>query len=218
MLKTNKIVLSLTAVVLGACSSAPTAFIPAISGSSQKTAAGYSITQNGTTTAFTTEGSLAHGNLLYWTSGSSTGFGYSTADVTAAVDISNTAPYGTSAGIIGNLSTTVPTTGSGSYLGDFGVVYYRGGTINAAYWSIGAFTTNVDFNAGTLAGSGTESAGGTLTVSGALQGAQFNGTADFTALDFAGATNVPMTGGFYGANTVEGILQNGAIAGLFTGQ
>lgn len=213
-------VLVVSTAVLGACSTAPPAFAPAISGTAQVDASNsYSVTQNGITkTLGLVDVSIVGTSFLGFTT-TSLGVVYKTADVLAIAGKDIAGPsYTTYAGISGTPSTTVPTTASGTYTGRFNVSFYRGGTLNQTYWSGGPFTTNVDFDTGTLTGSGTGGVNGNLTVTGTLSGAYFNGTADFTALEFAGATNVPMTGGFYGANDVVGILQDGQVAGVFYGQ
>ncbi len=213
----------ITAVGLGACSTttpvASPAFTPSISSTAQVDASRiYSVTQNGATKVLgTPDGSLLGTQFDDWST-TSLGVAYSTADVTAIGGMEVNAPRATYAGISGNLSTTVPTTASGTYNGQFNASYYRGGTSNQTWWSGGSFTANVDFTNGALTGSGTGNSGGNLTVAGTLEGAQFNGTANFTATDFPGATNVPMTGGFYGANDVVGIFQNGQVAGVFYAQ
>jgi hypothetical protein len=222
------ITMGLSMATLAACSSTtptvgtPPVFTPAISGTAQKDASGnYSVTQNGTTRALGPFFGSTTGAFIYTSSPSFRNTIYDTADTLAIVGLDKTAPHATFASIGGTLSTTVPTTGTGTYSGYFTMNYFKGGTTNSLYDAAGAFTTNVDFNAGTLTGTGTggiTSAGASLTVSGNLQGAEFNGTANFTAPDLVGtSTNVPVTGGFYGANTVVGIVQNADIAGVFYG-
>lgn len=224
----------LTSVVLGACSSTstPVAFTPSIDQTASVDPSGsYSVTQVNVTAGGLTEtvtkslgpaNATLSGTAFLAFTATSFGVAYKTADVLAIAGMDQAAPRATYAGISGTPSTTVPTSGSGTYNGNFNMSYYRGGTTNSTWWAHGAFTTTVDFNAGTLSGSGVGAAGGSagasLSVTGNLNGVHFNGTADFTAPDFAGATNVPMTGGFYGANTVAGILQNGEVAGVFYGQ
>ncbi len=217
---------------LGACSTtAPVApapsFTPVITGTAQVDAGGaYSVTQNGSTevlgrpngtlTGTSFDAFVASVSGMY-------GVGYHTTEVTAVAGMHSSVPRATYAGISGTLSTTVPTppsgtTVSGTFVGRYNASYYRAGTTNRTWWSHGAFTTHVNFSTGALTGSGTGSSGGNLTVSGTLEGAQCNGTANFTALDFPGATNVPMTGGFYGTNDVVGIFQSTQVAGAFYGQ
>jgi hypothetical protein len=226
MFSIRNVAMAVSMATLAACSSTtstPTPFTPAISGTAQVDASGnISVTQNGATRTPGTTGISIGGTPFYAFVSSSFGVAYHTADVTAVAGRDSATPNATYAGISGTLSTTVPTTGFGTYTGDFNMSYHRGGTTNSNWWAHGAFTTYVDFNAGTLAGSGTGatgtgSAGSNLTVSGTLQGAQFNGSAYFTAPDFAGATGVPMTGGIYGTNTVAGIIQNANVAGVFYG-
>jgi hypothetical protein len=220
---------------LGACSSTtpaptvgtPPSFTPAISGTAQKDASGnYFVTQNGVVRALGKDYGVPYFSGSALTSATNSAYFdvlYATADVFVVAGQTQAVQWNVFAGINGTLSTTVPTTGSATaYTGEFGVIYTNGSTTPLAH---GAFTTTVNFNAGTLTGTGTDttgtlgSLGAQLTVNGNLQGAQFNGTATFTATGLVGSgTNVPVTGGFYGAgNTVAGIVQNADITGVFYG-
>jgi hypothetical protein len=218
MFSFRHIALSLTVATLGACSSST--FTPAISGTALNTAGSYSVTQTGTTRTLGPITTPVTGTAFRSLDApSNVSIAYETADVLAIVGKDKAAPYATYAGISGTTSTTVPTAGTATYNGSFAATYFRGGTFNVVTGARGAFTTNVDFNAGTLTGAGTGTRSSTLSVTGNLQGAQFNGTASFTALDIVGTgSNIPVTGGFYGAgNTVVGIVQNADVAAVFYG-
>jgi hypothetical protein len=226
MFSTRHIFIAVSMATLAACSSTtatvgtPPTFTPSISGTAQKDARGlYSVTQNGVTRTLGSGHAIASRQIQYINAPASFSYVYDSAAVTAVGGMDRTAPNTNYAGISGTRSATVPTSGTGTYHGDFGVTYYNSVT-NKPNGTYGAFTTNVDFSAGTLSGSGTGVNSSQLTVSGTLQGAQFNGTANFSVTTFTGnGTNVPMTGGFYGAgNTVAGIVQNADIAGVFWGQ
>jgi hypothetical protein len=182
----------------------------------------YSLTQNGVTRAI----GVKNGNFVGFSLGRTSNAAYSavsyeTADVFAVAGMDVATPHATFAGITGTPSTTVPSTGNATYTGEFGMEYRDASTEQLA---LGRFTTTVNFNAGTLTGTGTDNTltitdGAQLTVNGTLHGAEFNGTATFTGYGLTGTgTNVPVTGGFYGANTVAGIVQNSDIAGVFWGQ
>ncbi len=84
--------------------------------------------------------------------------------------------------------------------------------------SQGYLTTNVDFSNGTLQGSGTGTFGSSLQINGTIIGGKFNGTVSFSALESGGQTVAPMTGGFFGWNTMAGIYKGGTVAGVFFGQ
>ncbi len=203
---------------LAACSSTstPTTIVPAVEGSAQNAGGSYSVTQpieiTGTP-AVTGDGFLAWGGGV---GNSHKGYAYESADVVAiaAMDVSTDV---TVAGISGTAATNVPTSGTGVYAGGFSGTYLRGGGTNAPWNVRGAFTTNVDFATGAVTGSGTGSGSSTLSVTGTASGAQFNGTATFTALEYGGSITAPLTGGLYGTNTLAGIYQGPEVTGIIWG-
>jgi hypothetical protein len=142
---------------------------------------------------------------------------YENADV-IAIAIMDVATSETIVGLSGTSSTNVPVSGSAVFTGDFSSVYYRGGATNNAWNVTGAFTTSVNFSSGSVSGSGTGSYNSSLDVNGTVDGTSFNGTATFSATEYTGTATVPMTGGFYGTQTVAGIYQGSDTAGVFWGQ
>lgn len=211
-----------TAGALGACSTATptTPFVPAVSGTASQNGDGtYTIVEGGTTTALpaprTSAATTALG-LDYWFTANEQGYTHTTADVTAVavMEMGTNAPH---TGISGTAAASVPTSGVATYAGAFSATYFRGGATNSAWNTRGAMTTTVDFGAGTLSGTGSGSDSSSLTVFGTVSGTNFNGLAAFSAPEYTGAAFADLSGGFYGANTLAGIYQNAAVAGLIWG-
>jgi hypothetical protein len=59
--------------------------------------------------------------------------------------------------------------------------------------------------------------GSSLDITGTVNGANFNGPATFSGADFIRTATEPMTGGFYGANTLADIYQGTDVMGVFWG-
>jgi hypothetical protein len=159
-----------------------------------------------------------NGNGISWygaTVGSNVvGGGFETADVLAIGAMYKASPYGTFAGISGTLSP-VQTSGTASYGTRFTAIIPEpsgGSTIANGY--TGVATINVDFGAGTVAG--TQSAWG-LVLDGNIVGSEFSGTATFRGNVNATSTTVPMRGGFYGTDTIAGVFAGNGLAGAFGG-
>lgn len=213
--------ISIVAVLgaLAACSSATTPFTPALDGTAQNLGGNYSVTQNGTTVsiASTLSGSTFYG-MRAWISSSNPhkGFVYDTSDVLAIAVIDATSGA-TGAGINGVAAASVPTSGVASYVGGYSGTYWND-LHNLAWNAGGAITTNVDFASGAVTGSGSGTESSSLSVTGTVSGTQFNGTATFAAAGYNGAAQAPMTGGFYGTNTMAGIYRNTDVAGIIWGQ
>jgi len=203
-----------------ACSS-PT-FTPVIDGTVQNTGGGtYLVTQNGSTRALgAPDGTNAGIGLDFWNglTGPEKGYKLETADVLAIAGM-DTGTHATFADISGTPSTTLPTGGTATYAGYYSATYFRQGGVNAAWNSYGTLVTTVDFDAATLTGVGTDTSGysSNLAIAGNLTGTQFNGTAQFSAVDSGGTSTVPLTGGFYGSNTMAGIFQGATVAGVIYG-
>lgn len=207
-----------SAVLLGACSTASTPTLITTPGIGAPNVAGttYSVTTDGVTDTIIGP-ATRHGNFISWAGagGSNTmGGGYETADVLAIGAMYKAAPHGTFAGITGTLSP-VQTSGTASYNTQFSAVIVEpsgGSTITNDYNSIA--TINVDFGAGTIAGS---YPGWGLDISGTITGSQFSGTTAFKGGVNASATTVPMQGGFYGTDTIAGVFAGDGLAGAFGG-
>ncbi len=221
MIVLKKVTLICAVGTLAACSSASDpapAFTPAISGSAANPAGVYSVTQNGVTRMQTGGGGSVGSALRFWGGGGGTNkaYAYESADVLviSGMEAGSNATY---AGLTGTAASSVPTSGVAAYVGEFTGTYYRGGAINGPWNVNGNLTTNVDFGSGLLAGNGTGDASSTLSVSGTISGTNFNGVALFDAIDTSGPAVVPMTGGFYGTNTLAGIYQGTSVSGLFYG-
>ncbi len=203
--------LSVTAL-LGACATAtPTApVIPAgaIGTASANADGTYTITANSTTYELNAPFVAAGNTLRFSTSGLARGF--SNADVTA---IGGMKPDGTAySGISGTASSSVPTTGVATYSTRATIVYPR--TVAPIF--IGgldtAFTMDVDFGAGTV-----NSTIPSLTLTGAITGTTFTGTATCNYSSGGCAATVPMEGGFYGTNGIAGAFAGTGLAGAFYG-
>ena len=214
----HKTPLLLAAGALAACSSASTSFTPAVDGTAQNLGGIYSITQNGTTTRIpAAQNPTIFNGMTAWTSsgGPHKGYVYDSSDV-LAISVMDMATNETIAGISGIAATSVPTSGAASYTGGFSSTYVRadvGGVWNAD----GSFTTNVDFGSGAIIGSGTGATGSSLSVTGTVSGVQFNGTATYASTGYTGVATAPLTGGFYGTNTMAGVYQNADVAGIIWG-
>ena len=207
-----------SAAFLAACSTASTPTLITTPGIGAPNVAGttYSVTTDGVTDTIIGP-ATRHGNFISWAGagGSNTmGGGYETADVLAIGAMYKAAPHGTFAGITGTLSP-VQTSGTASYNTQFSAVIVEpsgGSTITNDYNSIA--TINVDFGAGTVAGS--QFAWG-LDINGTITGSQFSGTTAFQGNVNASATTVPMQGGFYGTDTIAGVFAGDGLAGAFGG-
>lgn len=199
----------------------PDPFAPAVSGVSSEDAGVYSIMQDGTTTTLAGETSDETPNLTVWFEDTKTWVYDGTnvlaiAGMTRITDLSH-------AGIDGTLATSIPETGMASYIGEYGATYYRGGISNGIWWVVGDFAADVDFDSGTISGTGSgivtplSDTASSLAISGDLDGANFNGVAVFDALESGGPVIVPMTGGLYGEDTVAGVFEGDTVAGVFFG-
>ncbi len=212
----GKATLISSAVILGACTTAPAPLSTPGIGAASASGASYSVTTSGVTDTIIGPATRT-GNFISWlgAGGSNTrGGGYETADVLAIGSMYKADPHGTFAGITGTLST-VQTTGSATYNTNFGAVTVEpsgGSTIAKLYTSIA--TMNVDFGAGTL--SGGHVAWG-LDINGTIVGSQFSGTTAFQGNVNATPTTVPMQGGFYGTDTIAGVFAGDGLAGAFGG-
>jgi len=201
---------------LAACSA--TSYVPGVAGNAGGT---YSVTQNGTTTTLPAPGATLSNGMQVWdgTAGSYKGYAYDSADV-VAIALMDTASHATSTGISGTASTSVPLTSTATYTGGFSADYYSTNKVNYVRNVDGTFTSNVDFGAGTFSGNGVSIGvynNPTLSVSGTITGAEINGTATFAGSGYTGSATAPLTGGFYGTNTLAGVFQNATVAGLIWG-
>jgi len=213
----QKTPLLLVAGALAACSSAPTSFTPAVEGTAQNLGGTYSVTQNGTTTPITTAPSATIFNgMIAWTSAAAPhkGYAYDSSDV-LAISVMDTTTHETFAGINGIAAASVPTSGAASYAGGYSGTFLRAGI--GARNADGSFTTNVDFGSGAIIGSGTGTQGSSLSITGTVSGVQFNGTATYASTNFGGVASAPLTGGFYGTNTMAGVYQNTDVSGIIWG-
>lgn len=206
----------MAAATLAACSS--TSYAPGVAGNA---GGSYSVTQSGTTTTLPAPGATLSNGLLVWdgTAGSHKGYAYDSADV-VAIALMDTASHATTTGISGTASTSVPLTGTATYTGGFSADYYSTNKVNYVRNVSGTFITNVDFGAGTLSGNGVSIGvynNPTLSVSGTISGADISGTATFAGSGYTGSATAPLTGGFYGTNTLAGVYQNATVAGLIWG-
>ncbi len=143
------------------------------------------------------------------------GYVYDSSDV-LAISVMDTATHETIAGINGNAAASVPTSGVASYAGGYSGTFVRAG-IGDARNANGSFTTNVNFGSHAIIGSGTGTEGSSLSITGTVSGVQFNGTATYASTDYSGVATAPLTGGFYGTNTIAGIYQNTDVAGIIWG-
>jgi len=209
--------------VLGACSTASPPFVPAVSGTAAANADGtYQIVEDGTTTSLAVPASSAATSALglaFWNNIAYSGYVFSNADVTA-IAMRDHPGNSTHAGLTGTAASSVPTSGSATYTGAFSAAYQVGNLTNSVAangLARGAMSTDVDFGAGTLSGSGTGSNGTTLSVTGTISGTNFNGTATFSGTDYTGPAQADLSGGFYGTNTLAGIYKNPKVAGVIWG-
>ncbi len=163
-------------------------------------------------------GYLSGEKLSYWTSGRSTTAGYMYSNGSVRTIAGMKVSGATFAGISGTPAIGLPTSGTATSNGAFSGTYFRYGSYYRGVNSQGYLTTNVDFSNGTLQGSGTGTFGSRLQTNGTIIGGKFNGTASFSALESGGQTVAPMTGGFFGSNTMAGIYKGGTVAGVFFGQ
>lgn len=194
----------------------PDPFDPAVSGTAGEAAGVYSVTQDGTTTTLPGASNGSVNGMLYWdTALDIEGWAYDDGDA-LAISGRNKSTGDNFAGISGTLAASIATTGMATYAGGFGFNYDNGTAENA--WGWGAFSTDVDFGSGEVSGTGTGANVSSLTISGDIEGMQFNGVAvvDATGL-VGGSAIIPMTGGFYGTDTIAGIYQSDEIAGQFHG-
>ena len=155
--------------------------------------------------------------MTAWTSsvGSHKGYVYESSDV-LAISVMDTATHETFAGISGIAAASVPTSGVASYAGGYSGTFVRTG-VGDARNANGSFTTSVDFGNGTVIGSGTGTDFSSLSITGTVSGTQFNGTATYASTDYSGVATAPLTGGFYGTNTMAGVYQNTDVSGVIWG-
>ena len=216
----QKTPLLLAAGALAACGASP--YVP---GTAQNSGGAYSVTQSGATIALPAPGGVLVNGMSVWdgTTGTHKGYVYENADV-VAIAVMDSATQATTAGISGTAAASVPTTGSATYTGGFSGEYYRQQTGKPSYVRnlTGPLTTNVNFAAGTLSGQGV--AAGTfntptLSISGTISGTEISGTATIAgASEFTGSGTAPLSGGFYGTNTLAGVYQSSNFTGVIWGQ
>ena len=217
------IVLTFAMGGLAACASrstvtGPGGFTPALNGTVSTSGGNYYVYENGTSTILgPTDGYLPTRSLSYWTSGLAQPAGYMYSDGNVRAVAGMTTGNTTFAGISGSPAIGLPTSGFATYNGSFSGTYYRLGGYNRHWNAEGQMSTSVNFSNGTVVGSGSGNFNSSLLINGTIYGDKFNGTAQFSALDFLGAV-VPMTGGFYGYNTLAGIYKGSSVAGVFFGQ
>ena len=207
-----------SAIILGACSTAPTSTPITTPGIGAANVAGptYSVTTDGVTDTIIGP-ATRNGNAITWLGGGGSntiGGGYETADVLAIGAMYKATPHETFAGITGTLSPA-QTTGTASYNSQFtaSIVETTGGVTSAEGYSSTA-TLNVDFGAGTLSGGHVP---WQLDINGTITGSQFSGTAAFKGSVNATQTTVPMQGGFYGTDTIAGVFAGDGLSGAFGG-
>ena len=134
--------------------------------------------------------------------------GYSKADVDA---MGGMLSDGTAfSGVTGTAATSLPSTGTATYLGRFSMVY-ESATPGVLSATSGGMSLTADFDAMTVVGNPSPAAA--LSVSGAITGSTFAGTASCN-YSTCSAT-VAMEGGFYGANGVAGAFAGTGLAGAF---
>ena len=215
-------VIGCTAGLLAGCMNttaptpAPTPFTPAVNGTAQYSGGTYSVTQGGITRTFAAPAATGNGFLVWNGLGNEHGYLFENADV-LAIAAMDTATEETIAGISGTAAASLPTSGSATYAGGFSATYYRSGATNDSWNARGAFSTDVDFATGAVTGSGTGSANSSLSITGEISGTSFNGTAQFSADEYTGAATVPLTGGFFGTNTLAGVYQGSRVTGIIYG-
>ena len=207
------------AATLSACSSATTT---AAIGSAQNaagsyTAGDYSVTQNGTTIALgaTTTASRGFGQWYGFSPETHEGYVYENADV-IAVAVMDEATNATVAGMTGTPVASVPTSGTASYTGNYGVTFVNSTTLTPKNM-YGTLISTVDFATGDVTGVGTGVRRSQLTYSASIAGTTFSGTAQFSAERYAGTDPIPLIGGFYSTNELVGVLPDDGIAGVFYG-
>ncbi len=217
-------VLGIAMAALAGCSSrsgttGPGGFSPALSGTASSSGTSYIVTEGtGSTVLGPPHGYDPTISMSWWYSGLATpaGYMYSDGNVRAIAGMKSSGT--TFAGISGAPAVGLPTSGSALYNGAFSATYFRLGGYYQNWNADGQLSTYVDFSNGTVLGSGTGTAGSQLVINGAITGSRFNGSANFSALDYGGQPSVPMTGGFFGYGTMAGIFKGSSVAGVFYGR
>lgn len=201
---------------LGACASTapttPTIPAGAIGNASANADGTYTITANSTSYELGTP-TVAGGNTLRFSYflPSSLARGFANADVTA---IGGMLGDGTAfAGLTGAASSSIPTTGTGTYTTRYTMVFPTASGAPVIGGLDGATTVNVDFLAGTLS----STASPYLVFSGNITGVTFSGTATCSYPANGCAATVPMEGGFYGTDGIAGVYSGTGLAGAFYG-
>ena len=200
----KRIVLNLSAAALaGACTTTAPETISSLGGQ-------YTITQNGS--SFTTTGtpSVGSNGILDWVEPGFRAIILDTADFTTASVVDRTDGNKNYSIITGTPTPNVPTSGSATYAGQSIVIRTTAAHGGNPYSFTAPQTSNVDFGAGTVIGSGFDGFAYTATIS----GTSINGTMQFTA---DGAVTAPLEGGFYGTDKLAGVFSAPTIVGHFFG-
>lgn len=149
------------------------------------------------------------------TDGAGNGFSYAIGFYPAVGDTTSIKAI---AGLLPGTSVTeVPTSGTASYHGVYGVAFVTDISVSSSILSgyageeTGSITLNADFSAGTLKGS----AGG-LTVNGEFSGTDLNGTVEFNGLtgELDGLIGGDATIGVFHGNDDDDVFAGGFGAGI----
>ncbi len=190
------------AALVGACST------PAITSSGGD----YTITQNGS--SVTTAGGVSNltGGLQSWNNPDVRAYVQDEADFTAVAAVDRTDSNKQFSVITGTAAASVPTSGVATYTGRYGVIRTTAAHGGTPWGWVGTQTSSVNFGTGAIVGSG--GADG-FAYNATISGTSISGTASFTG---DGAVTAPITGGFYGTNTLAGVFTDGStVSGLFYG-
>lgn len=191
------------AAIVGACSSSA----PTVTSSGGQ----YTVTQDGS--SVTTSGSVSTltGGLSSWNTPDVRAYIQDNADFTAAAVVDRTDSDKIYSVISGTAAGSVPTAGTATYTGRYGVLRVTAAHGGTPWGFAGEQTSNVDFAAGTIVGSGGTDG---FAYNASISGSSISGTMSFTG---DGAVTAPISGGFYGPSTLAGVFSADSITGLFYG-
>ena len=201
-----------TAVLVGACSTTATPPTPPTPTSIGSYGGQYAFIQNGSTIITSGSTTAIPGGMLSWNNPNLRAYIQDNPDFTAAAIVDRANSNQIYSGISGATAVGVPTTGTATYTGRYGLIRVTAAHGGTPWGFTDVQTSNVDFGAGTITGSGGLYG---FAYSATIDGDYISGTVSF---DGDGAVTAPLEGGFYGTDTLAGVFTDDAtITGVFYG-
>ena len=163
---------------------------------------------------FTTSGRInaLAGGLKSWNNSGIRAYIQDEPDFTAASVVDRTDGNKIYSVITGTAAASVPTSGTANYSGRYALIRLTAAHGGTPWGYQEAQTSNVDFGAGTIVGSGGPNG---FAYNATISGTSRSGTMQFNG---DGAVTAPLEGGFYGTNTLVGAFTSPTIVGHFYGK